>query len=462
MDLKNSQSCTEWVQRQIGVQLTWAILVTAVATIVVLYVAVVYQRRKKLPPGPWPWPIVGNLPVVFGSQKHKLAHKYGGLMYLQLSQKPCLVVWTAAAAKEIFRKHDATFASRPSMLIFYILTGGRYRNLGFAPYGPFWRRFRRIANTQLFSPAVHASHEPIREREIHSMLRVLLEDSYKGKPINIKSWLTSVTANNMTMMLTNKRIFEIATMFLGKNFQVDEHRKRAKEMDPNDTEMPDDIDVLLNTSLDDGDWLADRDIASLVVVRASLSHLMSQKSIELLNQNQEVALDILQGLMNAGTDTSANTVEWGMAELMANPEIRKQAQAELDAVVQDRLVKESDIPNLPFLQAIVKETYRMHPSVPLSQRHESHQPCVISGWEFPALTELILNLYAIHRDPSVYENPDKFDPSRFTRNPKVDPLAGNDFYELIPFGAGRRMCAGHHLGNVTVTSMLANLLQCFE
>lgn len=79
-------------------------------------------------------------------------------------------------------------------------------------------------------------------------------------------------------------------MFLGKNFQVDEHRKRAKEMDPNDTEMPDDIDVLLNTSLDDGDWLADRDIASLVVVRASLSHLMSQKSIELLNQNQEVGL----------------------------------------------------------------------------------------------------------------------------------------------------------------------------
>lgn len=131
------------------------------------------------------------------------------ILRVQPGQKPCLVVWTAAAAKEIFRKHDATFASRPSMLIFYILTGGRYRNLGFAPYGPFWRRFRRIANTQLFSPAVHASHEPIREREIHSMLRVLLEDSYKGKPINIKSWLTSVTANNMTMMLTNKRIFEI-------------------------------------------------------------------------------------------------------------------------------------------------------------------------------------------------------------------------------------------------------------
>ncbi|XP_024367233.2 flavonoid 3'-monooxygenase [Physcomitrium patens] len=151
-----------------------------------------------------------------------------------------------------------------------------------------------------------------------------------------------------------------------------------------------------------------------------------------------------------------------MAELMANPDIRKKAQAELDAVVQDRLVQESDIPNLPFLQAIVKENYRMHPSAPLSVRHESHEPCVISGCEFPALTELIMNIFAIHRDPSVYENPDKFDPTRFVRSPEVDPVAGNDFYQLMRFGAGRRMCPGQQLGNTMVTSMLANLLQCFE
>nr|PNR26390.1 hypothetical protein PHYPA_030965 [Physcomitrium patens] len=417
----------------------------------------------------------------------KLALKYGGLMYLQLGQKPCLVVSTAAAAKEIFRKHDATFASRPPTLAFNILTAGAYRNLGYAPYGPFWRRLRRIANTQLFSPAVHASHEPIRRKEIHYMLKVLVEDSHKGKPIHLKSWLTSVTANNMTMMLSNKRIFEmgvdndekkrdfdemlrrtfvvngdfmicdyvpylsfvtklqgwvsemqglraLGASLVGNIFQVDEHRERAQKMYPSDTDyVPDYIDVLLKTSLDDGDRLPDRDIVSLVV-----------------------------GLLNAGTDASANTVEWAMAELMANPDIRKKAQAELDAVVQDRLVQESDIPNLPFLQAIVKENYRMHPSAPLSVRHESHESCVISGCEFPAHTELIVNIFAIHRDPSVYENPDKFDPTRFVRSPEVDPVAGNDFYQLMPFGAGRRMCPEQQLGNTMVTSMLANLLQCFE
>lgn len=170
-----------------------------------------------------------------------------------------------------------------------------------------------------------------------------------------------------------------------------------------------------------------------------------------------------QCLMNAGTDTIANIVEWGMSELMANPKIRKQAQAEIDAVVgQDRLVQESDHPNLPFLQAIVKETYRMHPSLPLGLRRESHEPCIISGFQLPAHTELILNTYAIHRDPKVYENPNEFKPSRFLDHPEVDPLSGHDYYELIPFGVGRRMCPGYNLGNVMVTSMIANLLQCFD
>jgi len=124
---------------------------------------------------------------------------------LLAGQKPCLVISTAAAAKEVFRKHDASFASRPQMLACDIITGGTYRSLSFAPYGPFWRQLRRVANTQLFSPAVHSSHERVRKGEMHHMMRVLVEDVHSGNTINLKSWLTGVTANNMTMMLTNNR-----------------------------------------------------------------------------------------------------------------------------------------------------------------------------------------------------------------------------------------------------------------
>jgi cytochrome P450 len=102
-----------------------------------------------------------------------------------------------------------------------------------------------------------------------------------------------------------------------------------------------------------------------------------------------------------------------MAELITHPDIMQQAQAELVAVIgEDRLVQEADIPNLPLLQAIVKETLRLHPAVPLAIPRESHEPCIVSGYPFPAQTLLIVNLFAIQRDPAVYENPDEFKPSR--------------------------------------------------
>lgn len=170
-----------------------------------------------------------------------------------------------------------------------------------------------------------------------------------------------------------------------------------------------------------------------------------------------------QAFLNAGTDTSAMTVEWAMAELMANPDIRKQAQGELDEVVgQERLVQEADIPNLPLLKAIIKETYRLHPAGPLSLRRESHQPSVVSGYKFPAHTQLIFNIYAIQRDPNEFESPDEFKPSRFLDRREVNPLSGNDSFQLIPFGVGRRMCPGYNLGNTIVSMMLATLLHSFE
>lgn len=152
-----------------------------------------------------------------------------------------------------------------------------------------------------------------------------------------------------------------------------------------------------------------------------------------------------------------------MAELMTHPDIRNQAQAELDTVIgQDRVVQETDIPNLPFLQAIIKETFRLHPAAPLSVTRECHEPCVVSGYSFPAKTQLILNIFAIQRDPQVYEHPEEFKPSRFLQHPEVNPLSGHDYFQLIPFGVGRRMCPGSHLAHSLVSLMLASLLHSFD
>ena len=140
----------------------------------------------------------------------------------------------------------------------------------------------------------------------------------------------------------------------------------------------------------------------------------------------------------------------------------QQAQAELDAVVGgDRLVQESDIPNLPFLQAIVKETFRLHPPAPLAPPRECHQAVHASGFEFAPGTRFMLNLTAIHRDPAVWEQPDEFQPHRFLGRPDVNPASGFDSYELIPFGVGRRMCPGATIGITLVTLMLGNLLHSY-
>lgn len=115
------------------------------------------------------------------------------------------MVSTAAAAKELFKTHDATFSSRPKSLVLTVLTAGTYRSLPVAPYGHYWRQLRRLVNTQLFSPATHASHEGVRNGEVHNMMRLLVGEAQKGTTIDLKQWLTGVTSNNMTMMITKNR-----------------------------------------------------------------------------------------------------------------------------------------------------------------------------------------------------------------------------------------------------------------
>lgn len=171
-----------------------------------------------------------------------------------------------------------------------------------------------------------------------------------------------------------------------------------------------------------------------------------------------------QDLLIAGIDTVTTTVEWAMAELTAHPEAMKRVQDELEKIVgHDQIVQESDLPNLPFLQAVVKEVLRLHPPVALALPRESTRESDLLGYHLPARTQLIFNLHAIQRDPSVYENPDAFDPDRFLEpHPKVSHTTGSDSFELIPFGLGRRMCPASSTGNLIVTLLLAHLLHSFN
>ena len=163
----------------------------------------------------------------------------------------------------------------------------------------------------------------------------------------------------------------------------------------------------------------------------------------------------IQSLVIAGTDTSSITLEWALSNLLNHPKILEKARAEIDDKIgSDRLIDESDIENLPYLQYIVSETLRLYPPVPLLRPHYSSDDCKVAGYDMPRGTMLLTNVWAMHRDPGVWEEAERFKPERFEKEGEAQ--------KLMPFGMGRRACPGVELGKRLVSLVLGCLIQCFE
>jgi flavonoid 6-hydroxylase len=165
-------------------------------------------------------------------------------------------------------------------------------------------------------------------------------------------------------------------------------------------------------------------------------------------------------MYGGGSETSASTITWAMAEMIKNPRVMEKVQAEVREVFhKDRKPNESDMEKLKYLKYVVKETLRLHPPGTLLLPRECGQACEIKGYDIPFKSKVIVNAWAIGRDPNHWDDPDKFYPERFIEN-CVD-YKGNNF-EFIPFGAGRRMCPGVTFGLVNVEYPLALLMYHFD
>ncbi|WJX37480.1 hypothetical protein P8452_25240 [Trifolium repens] len=169
---------------------------------------------------------------------------------------------------------------------------------------------------------------------------------------------------------------------------------------------------------------------------------------------------IVQDIFGAGGETSANTIDWAMVEMVRNPRIMKKAQAEVREIFKMKgRVDESCINELNYLKLVVKETLRLHPPAPLLLPRECGQARDINGYHITIKTKVIVNAWAIATDPNYWTEPEKFYPERFIDN-TVD-YKGNNF-EYIPFGAGRRICPGSIFGLRSVELTLATLLFHFD
>ncbi|XP_021759825.1 cytochrome P450 83B1-like isoform X2 [Chenopodium quinoa] len=188
-----------------------------------------------------------------------------------------------------------------------------------------------------------------------------------------------------------------------------------------------------------------------------LLQLMNERSFELTLDHIKAVLMVI---LIAGTDTSSAMVIWAMAELMKNPISMKNVQEELRNVMQHKgCINNSDLVGLEYFKAVVKETFRLQPATPLLIVHETIRKSTIEGYDILPKTLVYVNAWAIGRDPENWSDPEKFMPERFLGS-SID-FKGYDF-ELIPFGAGRRICPGIHLGVANMELALANLLYYFD
>ena len=173
----------------------------------------------------------------------------------------------------------------------------------------------------------------------------------------------------------------------------------------------------------------------------------------------------MQNLLVGGTATNATSMEWGLAELIHYPHMLQKVHEELDRVVgRDRLVQETDLPSLTYFQAVVKETFRLHPPAPMTLPHTNPKPARVHGYDIPANSNVVVNIFAVSHDPASWEDPEQFNPDRFLNSDRdiTTPKGRSTGFELLTFGSGRRGCVGMNLANFVVQLGLATLVQAFD
>ncbi|XWS51768.1 hypothetical protein CRYUN_Cryun11dG0011500 [Craigia yunnanensis] len=402
------------------------------------------NSTRKLIPGPRKLPVVGNLHQIVSSLPHKtlrdLAMKHGPLMHLQLGEISTVIVSSPAVAKEVMKTHDINFSYRPALDVPKITTYD-FTNIAFAPYGNYWRHLRKVCNTELLSATRVQSFRSIREEEVLNLIKSIHESD--GKPINLSEKIYS-----MTYGITARTAFvKVLQLFSGIKQKVEtmhkendrivvniikEHRERRTSEKGRDDEAEEDlVDVLLRL----------------------------QEQVEFPFEDKNIKSVILN-IFGAGSETSSTTVEWALSEMLKNPRVMREAQAEVRRVFEEKgNVDETGIFKLKYLKAVIKETFRIRPPVPLLLPRECNQACEINGYEVAAKTRVLINAWALGRDPDYWSEPDKFYPERFL-NSSVDYMGTN--FEFIPFGAGRRICPGILFATPNVELPLSQLLFHFD
>ncbi|KAL6530589.1 hypothetical protein OROMI_028478 [Orobanche minor] len=440
-----------------------------------------FQRlRFKLPPGPRPLPVVGNLydlkPVLVRCFT-EWSQTYGPIFSVYFGSHLSIVVNSAELAKEVLKDNDQQLANRNrTRQIAKFSKNGM--DLIWSDYGPHYVKVRKLCTLELFSMKRIDALRPIREDEVTAMVESIFKDSIKpenkGKALVLREYLGMMAFLHITRLTFGKR-------FMDSNGVIDHQGEELKGILNNGIKLGSKksfaeflpwlrfLFKAENEALEEHDSRADSFTKKIMeehtTARKKTGNTKSHFVDALLtlqsqyDLSEDSVIGLLWDMISAGMDTTTITVEWAMAEMVRNPRVQQKLQDELDRVVgRDRIMTEADIPNLPYLQFVTKECFRMHPPTPLMLPHKAKTNVKIGGYDIPKGATVSVNAWAIARDPSVWKSPLEFRPERFQEE-DVD-MKGTD-YRLLPFGSGRRICPGAQLAINLVSSMLGHMVHHF-
>ncbi|KAF7850109.1 hypothetical protein BT93_L5855 [Corymbia citriodora subsp. variegata] len=445
-----------------------------------------HRKRTKLPPQPPAWPVISNI-LDLGTMPHQNLHrfraKHGPVTWLKLGSTNTMVIQSAEAAAEFFKGHDLTFADRkcPHALTALDFNQG---SLSVNRYGGYWRILRRLYSTELFVSKHVNDTAYLRQKCVDSMI-MYLEDEMAVEQateqgIDLSLFLFLLAFNVVGNMVLSRDLLDPKSKDGPEFFDA---MKRVMEWTgkPNVADFlpwlkwwdPQGIKASMAKDMGRAMKIAEGFVKERVEERklrgevrttndfldAVLDYEGDGKEGPRKISSQNVNIIILE-MFFAGSETTSSTIEWAMAELLRRPESMKKAKEEIDQVVGlNRKLEENDTEKMPFLQAVVKETLRLHPPLPLLLPRNALKETNFMGFHITKDTQVFVNVWGIGRDPNAWEDPLAFKPERFLGS-KIDYKGQN--FELIPFGSGRRMCVGLSLAQRLLHLGLATLLYHFD
>ncbi|CAI9096987.1 OLC1v1033266C2 [Oldenlandia corymbosa var. corymbosa] len=425
---------------------------------------------------------MGNLPS--HQILRNLAHKYGPLMHLQIGEIPTLVVSSSRVAEKILKTHDLAFADRVEFLGNKI-TMYDCSDIAMCQYGEYWRQMRKICMIELLSAKNVRSFEHIRNDEASQLISSL---KAAGGGAAASGGAVSVDLTEELRKYSNNMVSRAAFGRVNEEDR-DAFLKLLADMASSEATL-DVVDLfpslkILHPILSRrNEFMKIRNIYDRIMDRIIDQHCknFARTKQGMGESGQEDLVDVLLRVKGSGdlqvqisndnikavlmdvfigaTENPSAIMEWAMSEMIRHPNVMAKAQSEIrNAFRGKEKVREADVQELKYLKLVIKETLRLHPIVPLLVPRKCREKCEIDGYEIPINTMVMVNVWAIGRDPEYWKDPESFKPERF-ENISAE-FSGTNFHYL-PFGAGRRVCPGISFGLANVELALALLLYHFD